>query len=87
MIDKIKNTLRVSGNMFDLEINDLIEACKIDLKISGVVNIDDKDPLIQRAITIYCKANFGYDNNEAERFEKAYDMIKQHLSLVGEYNA
>lgn len=87
MLEKVKNSLRVSGNAFDIEIADLIEAAKLDLKISGVVKINDDDALIQRAITVYCKANFGYDNAEAERFQNSYDMLKQHLSLAGDYNA
>ena len=87
MLDKVKSALRVSGNFFDVEIQDLIDAAKLDLNISGVVKIDDNDALIQRAIIVYCKANFGYDNNEAERFQKSYDMLKQHLSLAGDYNA
>lgn len=87
MLDKVKSALRVSGAFFDLEIQDLIESAKLDLNISGVVKVNDTDPLIQRAIIVYCKANFGYDNNEAERFQKSYDMLKQHLSLAGDYNA
>ena len=87
MLDKVKLALRVSGTVFDLEIQDLIDAAKLDLQISGVVKIDEEDALIQRAIIVYCKANFGYDNNEAERFQKSYDMLKQHLSLAGDYNA
>lgn len=87
MLEKVKNSLRVSGNTFDIEIADLIEAAKLDLKISGVVKISDTDALIQRAIIVYCKANFGYDNTEADRFQNSYDMLKQHLSLAGDYNA
>ena len=87
MLDKVKLALRVSGDIFDMEIQDLIDAAKLDLNISGVVKTDEKDALIQRAIIVYCKANFGYDNNEAERFQKSYDMLKQHLSLAGDYNA
>lgn len=87
MLEKVKNSLRVSGNAFDIEIADLIEAAKLDLEISGVVKVNDTDALIQRAIIVYCKANFGYDNAEAERFQNSYDMLKQHLSLAGDYNA
>lgn len=87
MLNKVKLSLRISGDMFDSEIQDLIEAALTDLKISGVVNTDETDPLILRAVITYCKANFGYDNNEAERFQKSYDMLKQHLSLAGDYNA
>jgi len=47
---------------------------------------DDTDPLIKRAITFYAKANFGIDNPNADRFHDSYVMLKQHLSLAGDYN-
>lgn len=88
MLEDIKNVLRISGTAFDFEVQDLIDACKIDLKISGIVDaaIDETDPLIKRAITVYCKANFGWDNQEMEKFQQSYDMIKQHMALSSEYN-
>lgn len=44
------------------------------------------DSLIKRAITLYVKANFGWDNPDAERLQQSYLMLKQHLSLSGDYN-
>ena len=81
-----KSSLRVKSNSLNSEIQDLIDSAKLDLKISGVTNIDEEDPLIIQAIKIYCKANFGLDNKDSEKYQKSYDMLKQHLSLCGEYN-
>ena len=86
MLEKIKSSLRVKSNSLNQEIQDLIDSAKLDLKISGVTNIDEEDPLIIQAIKIYCKANFGLDNKDSEKYQKSYDMLKQHLSLCGEYN-
>lgn len=92
MLDDVKTALRISqsNTSFDMEIQDLIEAARIDLIQSGVSSEkanDDTDALIKRAITVYCKANFGYDSNtSAERFHDSYVMLKQHLSLAGDYN-
>lgn len=86
MLEKIKLALRISNNVFDSEIADLIESAISDLNISGVSNLNIKDPLICRAVTMYCKANFGMDNKDSEKYEKSYEMLKQHLSLCGEYN-
>jgi len=44
------------------------------------------DPLIERAIILYCKAHFGY-NADAKRFEEAYTYQKRALLLAGDYNA
>lgn len=86
MLEKVKLSLRIKSSKLDDEINDLIEACKIDLSISGVRKIKDEDPIIQRAIIVYCKANFGFDNKDSEKYQKSYDLLKQSLSLCGDYN-
>ncbi|MGG3920691.1 head-tail connector protein [Geobacillus thermodenitrificans] len=87
MLESVKLALRVTVSDFDEEIQDLIDAAKRDLEIAGVAKdkIVDTDKLIRRAIITYCKANFGYDNPEAERFQQSYDMLKQHLSLSYDY--
>lgn len=62
----------------------------MDLIISGVSPEkakDDDDPLIKRAVKTYAKANYGLDSPNAERFQESYEMLKQHLSLSGDYNA
>lgn len=46
---------------------------------------DDTDPLIKRAIITYVKANFISDAKEAERFLASYNMLKNHLTLAGDY--
>lgn len=86
MLEKVKLALRIKSNILDLEIEDLIEACKIDLSISGVKKIEESDPIIARAIILYCKANFGLDNKESEKYQNSYNLLKQSLSLCGDYN-
>lgn len=58
---------------------------KADMKNDGVKVIKETDGLIIRAITLYCKAEFGF-NNAAEQFRKSYDALKMRLSLSAEYN-
>lgn len=86
MLEKVKLALRVKNSKLDDEINDLIEACKVDLSISGVRKSEETDPIINRAIILYCKANFGLDNKDSEKYQKSYDLLKQSLSLCGDYN-
>lgn len=86
MLEKVKLALRIKSNKLDEEIADLIEACKIDLSLSGVRKIEDTDPLIQQAVKLYCKANFGLENKDSEKYQKSYDMLKISLSLCGDYN-
>ena len=86
MLEKVKLALRIKATSLDSEITDLIEACKIDLSISGIKVINDTDPIIQRAIIVYCKANFGLDNKDSEKYQMSYDMLKQSLALCSDYN-
>ncbi|MEK4655948.1 MULTISPECIES: head-tail connector protein [Bacillus] len=88
MLDVIKKALRVSHNALDDEISDLIEAARHDLMLSGVSSAKasvDTDPLIKRAIITYVKANFIPDAKEAERFQLSYNMLRNHLTLAGDY--
>ena len=86
MLEKIKLSLRIKNDKFDTEITDLINSCKLDLGLSGVKKIDDTDPLIQQAIKIYCKANFGLDNKDSEKYQESYNLLKNSLALCGDYN-
>lgn len=88
MLQIVKVALRIKHNALDGEITDLIEAARHDLILSGVSKLkgnDDNDPLIKRAIIVYVKANFFPDNSTAERYQKSYEMLKQHLTLAGDY--
>lgn len=89
LLDDVKRELRISSTAFDTEVLDLIESAKMDLMQSGIVEtkIVETDPLIKRAIVFYCKAYFGYDNPDAERFYESYRMLETHLALSGDYNA
>lgn len=96
MLDKVKNALRVKTAAFDDEIQDLIDACKADLRLVGVNVPEDTpaegkeaaagDPLITRAIVLYAKTNFGY-SEDSEKYRAAYDYLKCSLSLAGDYHA
>lgn len=85
MLEKIKKYLRISSIAFDEEITDLINAAKKDLEISGIT-VDEADELIIRAISTYCKANFGFDNPDSDKLQQSYNMLKIHLSLSEEYH-
>lgn len=94
LIDDIKPSLRISkmNLAFDIEVQDLIDAARQDLKLAGISSVkadaeDNIDPLIKRAITTYAKANFGYDNPDADRLKDSYESLKNHMSLSGDYNA
>lgn len=86
LLEKIRKSLRISHTKLDDEIAELIEAAKLDLKISGVVKIDESDPLIVRAISLYAKSASGYFEQMADRYDQSYVMLKISLALAGDYN-
>ena len=88
LTEQMRGSLRISSKneAITTEINDTIEACKLDLKAAGVVNIDETDALIVRAIRLYCRADFNF-NVKGEQYRQSYDLQKMSLSLDGDYNA
>lgn len=87
LLDDIKQTLRITTTLLDAEIEDLIDSAKADLILSGVLEnkLLDTDMLIKRAIILYCKANFGLDNKDSEKYMTSYISLKTHLTLSQEY--
>jgi uncharacterized phage protein (predicted DNA packaging) len=88
MLDDIKTVMRISNTAFDTELNALIAAVRADLVLTGVLTTkaqDDTDPLIKRAVSIYVKAHFGWDNPDSEKLLHSYNMLKTHLALSKEY--
>ena len=89
LVESIKFSLRITESDFDDEINSLIEMCKSDLETSGVAPSffeENKEiklyNLYQSAVINYCKAEFGYDNSESERFRKSYEILKTKMVIM-----
>ena len=83
MLAYIKQILRIASNEFDNEINQLIESAYADLLLSGVreEQLNVSDSLIKRAVSLYCKTHFGYDNKDHVNLLNAYNSLKSHLNV------
>ena len=87
ILNKVKLALRIVTDAFDSEIEDLIKACLLDLKIAGVneYTIENvTDALIIRAVCTYCKYHFG-DAEDKERLKASYDEQKAQLQMATGY--
>ena len=88
MLDKVKAALRITSDVFDNELNDLIDSARLDLGIAGVVvpitTDTDTDKIINQAIITYCKMNFGAPV-DYDRLKKSYDEQKAQLSISTGY--
>ena len=84
MLDKVKTALRISTDVYDDELTDLIAAAALDLGIAGVVISEETDEIIQRAIITYCKMAFGLPE-DYDKLKRSYDEQKAQLSNATGY--
>ena len=89
MLERARAALRLKTQAFDDELISHIEAAAEDLRLAGIAVPNDVihtelKPLILEAIIVYCKANFGF-NNDTERFAAAYENMKIKMRLAGDY--
>ena len=86
MLQKVKTALRIKAtDAYDGELLDLIAAALADLRIAGVTEAAQTDPLIARAVITYCKLHFGDAPDDASRLKAAYDEQKAQLSMATGY--
>lgn len=86
MLAKVKLALRVTTTAYDNDLNDLINAAKLDLGIAGVVLPTTLDAVCERAIITYCKLHFlGLSDNEWDRLKASYDEQKAQLTMATGY--
>ena len=86
MLAKVKLALRVTTTAYDNDLNDLIDAAKIDLGIAGVDLPSTLDAICERAIITYCKLHFlGLSDNEWDRLKASYDEQKAQLTMATGY--
>ena len=79
----IRQRLRLTTDDFDNEITDLINAARADV-VEEKAN-DETDPLILKAVETYVKAEFGLDNDDAERYRASYKEQRNVLTLSDKY--
>ena len=88
MLQKAKLSLRISNDVFNDEINNIIASAKIDLELAGVS--PDKllvpDAMVEQAILTYCRAHFGMANPDSDRYAESYDLQRTKLSMSGLHN-
>lgn len=92
MLDKVKLALLISGNDFDSELTDMINAAFIDLNLGDVSEdatvITTTDAAIIRAVCTYCGYQFELMHGSIERsnaFKKSYDEQKSQLGMATGY--
>lgn len=92
MLDKVKLALLITGNDFDSELTDMINAAFTDLGIAGVVGVtvnpDTTDGIVIRAVVSYCGYMFELMHGTIDRsnaYKKSYDEQKAQLGMSNNY--
>lgn len=83
-LNAVKMALRVTGNAFDSEINQLIGAALKDLGVAGVTKDDVTDDLVLMAVKTYCRLHFG-EPDDFDRLKASYDEQKAQMSMATGY--
>lgn len=84
LTEKLRERIRVMSDSSNGEIEDLAKSCRKELEMAGVYG-DESDPTYYQAIVLYCKANYGYDE-DTERFQMAFQALRDAMSLSGDYD-
>lgn len=88
MLEKVKLAWNRTDELFDSEIDDLLDAAEIDLGIAGVVLPNPLTTIAERAEVLYCLYHLELehgDPDKAERFKKSYDEQKAQLGMAEGY--
>ena len=78
LLDACREALRIPADCtdYDTEIEDLIEAARAAMRAGGVADsiaADDSNGTVRLAVKVFCKANFGMDNPDADRLSQSFD--------------
>lgn len=84
-LEKIKLSIRRSHNKLDEDLQADIDACLADLKVCGIINPQETDPLIFNAIKLYCRSTNTDDTTKAAEWLKRYEALKSCLQMAEGY--
>lgn len=89
LLKLVKQCLSIveTATLKDAELQMLIQAGIADLNRQGIVaSVDTTDSLVQSAIVMFVKANFGnVDIKEKELAQRTYSLLCANLSLSEDY--
>lgn len=79
----IRKTMRITHDKSDEEIRCNMSACLLDMQRVGISAQAD-DALVDKAMEIYCKAQFDYQGRGNE-FQAQYERLRDAMSLCEAY--
>lgn len=84
LIDNVRLALRIEGTSLDSEIQSNIDVCLLDLQRVGITAIASTDPFASKLCELYTKGQMKFDG-ETEKYNLAYEKLRDGLSMCGDY--
>ena len=74
IVDKVKLALRISHNLLDAEISDVITSARLELKRAGVDSdkAEGDSEIIETAIKTYALVYYASDVKDADRYQESF---------------
>ena len=85
MLEAVKTALGISSDVYNDEFTNLIASAKADLQLSGIVVIEDTDPLMITAVSSYCQATAEPMLTKGLHTKEMYLAQKKNLWMAHEY--
>lgn len=89
ILDDVKRALGITGDEWNSDISDLIDASLIDMGLAGVdgENVVETNPLVKQAIKTYCRMNFSVFGlpDDYDGLKRSYDEQKAQMSMASYY--
>lgn len=83
-IEAMRKRLRIKTNILDVDIEQNIQSAIAEMRRVGIAVTDLSNPLIFTCAEFYCKWLMGFEG-DGEKYEKAFEKVRDALSLSGEY--
>lgn len=84
-IEAMRKRLRIKTNILDVDIEQNIQSAIAEMRRVGIAVTDLSKPLVFTCAEFYCKWLMGFEG-DGEKYEKAFEKVRDALSLSGEYN-
>ena len=84
LVSAAKLAARITTDVFDRQIDMLLDAAMMDMGVAGVVVPQSIDALVRQAAITYFMMNFG-EPDEYDRLKRSYDEQKAQLSTCTGY--
>ena len=78
-VQDLRAYLRLTSDKLDQEIQDTMDAAKLDLASAGMNDVDNA--LVDMAIKLYARWKFNYAD-KADQYRRDYQELKAALALV-----